>query len=417
MDKTNREIIKGIKKDLRERKLSKQDKIEYYNSIYQIYGSKIYKSVTPSNIKKKDIKCLLKSGKFEDIYTKYGDSIYRENIDYMRAKDIEFETCSNLRGILYRINSFIKKNVVIPLLGLSFALPTSSAVMFKMEKYEEEKNHLKEIEDYIDNIESYADSVKKMNLSKPEILMKVTKDMWSNIRGYGTPKKDLTFYPGLDLADSDGAGVCRNMADDVSRKLNAIDEDFNARVLNVYVSGSGYKISNIDTKILEKEDENSNEEISNDNDDLFNNIIKVTGNHAVVVLNITEDNATLILDPTNPGIGILKDGKIISFNTTKDSSLKENITPILNYFTTDESFDLSKQLLCSFKETNLSLDELEKKYGLDAQNDILKSLAEKEMSFKDSLVIDLGNNITAVGSLNKEEQIISNDKEKSDRVR
>ena len=80
MDKLTKEIVKNIKNDVKKRKLSKEEKLEYYNNIYQIYGWDIYDLVTPIKIQNLDIKNLLKSGRFEDIYFKYGEEVYNDNI-------------------------------------------------------------------------------------------------------------------------------------------------------------------------------------------------------------------------------------------------------------------------------------------------------------------------------------------------
>lgn len=403
MDKQKKEIVKNIKKDIKQRKLSNEEKIEYYNSIYQIYGSEVFNLVTPPKIQKRDIKNMLKLGNFEDIYFKYGEDKYNKNIYFMKEKDIEFSTGNKFLSSIYKVNSFIKRNIVAPLLGLSLALPSSASTLSFIEKSKERNENLNEIEDYIDSIENYANSVNQYDLSDLEIMMKVTKDMWDSIDGYGIPKKDLTYYPGLDLYSADKVGVCRNMADDVARKLNAINKNYNARVLFVYASGSGYTYANINTKYAVQE--NSQENENEDSSDV--DYTQYTGNHAIVIVDIKDDNVTLTLDPTNPGIGVFKDGKIILFNTPEQSNFGEKVTPFLNYITSTDSLGLSAHLLSSFREPDLSIEELEKKYGLEAQNDALLSLENKEKSFKDSIVVKLDNNTKAVASLNRDKQVLN----------
>ena len=414
MDKLTKEIVKNIKNDVKKRKLSKEEKLEYYNNIYQIYGWDIYDLVTPIKIQNLDIKNILKSGRFEVIYFKYGEEIYNDNISFMKAKDIEYTTGSKFLSLLYKTNMFFKKKILIPILGLSFALPTTSSAIAFMEKSEEEKENLNQIEEYIDSIEDYADSINKYNFSDIEILMKVTKDMWNNIDGYGSPEKDLRYYPGLDLYGDKKVGVCRNMADDVARKLNAINKDYNARVLYVHVSGSGYSNADIDIKFAEQDarytqqdtDSNDVEQPETDIESEVD-VSKFLGNHAIVLVDIKEYNVTLVLDPTNPGIGVLKDLKITMFNDTEKGNFIEKATPFLNYIISENLFDLSKQLLSSFRESNLSIEELEEIFGLEAQNNALLSAEEKEKTFKDTLVVDLGNNIKAVGTLNRDEQVLN----------
>lgn len=427
MDKSIYDIKKSIKRDIKKRALSKEDQLEYYNCVYNVYGSKIYQLVTPNSIQKKDLCSIVYSGKFEDIYYKYGEKIYNNCIDYMKITDIYSETGNSLKYFMNKIFYLIKHELLPFLLQVAIIVPPSIHVALQAQGYVQNQIHLNEIEKYLDNIENYADSVNDLNLSNIEILMKVTRDMWSNIQGYSTPKKDLLLYPGLDLADEDGVGVCRNMADDVARKLNAINPNYNARVLNVYLTGSGYQYANINTNIVEDEttlpqydnqSENSTglKQVNNIINIINDNIIKYTGNHTVVILDIDEDNVTLMLDPTNPGIGVLKDGKIIPFNITKNSTINEKVTPITCFIVREDPFGLSKQLLSSFKEPTLSIEELKDKYGLDAQNKALSSLQEKENSFKDTLVVHLSNNVDAIGNLNMDKSISKGDK-KDDIVR
>lgn len=55
MDKSIYDIKKSIKRDIKKRALSKEDQLEYYNCVYNVYGSKIYQLVTPNSIQKKDL--------------------------------------------------------------------------------------------------------------------------------------------------------------------------------------------------------------------------------------------------------------------------------------------------------------------------------------------------------------------------
>lgn len=402
----NKEInatIKNIKRDIKSKKLNKDEKQEYYNEVYHLYGARVYRRVTPERLQKKDIKNLLKNGKFEDIYFKHGESKYNENIGYMKAKYIEQETGNKLPKVFNRISNFIKRKIVSPMLGVALALPASSVtidLMAERNKNEEYKQYLYQIEEYMYNIHMYAESVNKMNLSHEEVLMKVTKDMWENIKGYGNPQLDLPTCRGLDLAKEDGVGVCRNMADDVARKLNAINKEYNARAVAAYHLEGEYKIADIKIKVVEPDKQNEEKEEKNN---YINEVVKYTGNHVVVMLDIKEDNVTLILDPTNPGIGVIKNGQITMFNATKEDNFNEKITPILNYIIDGDSLGLTGQLLGTFREPNLSMEELEEKYGLEAQNRALESVKEKEKTFKDKLIIKIDDKTETIINLNEEE--------------
>lgn len=410
MDKETKDNIKKIKSDIKGRKLSKEEKVDYYNNIYHLYGAKIYDIVTPESIKKQDVKDLLKRGKFDDIYFKHGKLTYRLNLDYMKSRDIEYETGKKHLGVLNRIGNFVKKKIVAPLLGMSMALPlpVAAGVTNYAEniKAEERKLYSEQIQEYIANTEEYADSVSNMHLSQIETLMKVTDDMWKNIKGYGKPKIDLNSYPGLALATHDGVGVCRNMADDIARKLNSIDENYNARILSVYVEGEGYRIANIEFKIVEENNEESVEEATQNqvfSDESLDKLKKYAGNHKVVILDSIEEDATLVLDPTNPGMGVIKDGKITMFNSVGENKITFKVTPIIDFIQNDDRFELVAALLETYKRTDLSLEQLQEKYGIEEQNKALESVREREKTFKEKLVIKLDNN--AILEFNNENQV------------
>lgn len=391
MDKETKDNIKKIKNDLKGRKLSKDEKMDYCNEIYRLYGINVYKKVTPRSIKRKDIKNLLRSGRFDDIYFKYGEETYKEKLDYMKSKDIEYETGKKHLGTFSRVRNFIKKRVVAPLLGMSILLPSSIAVIsidsMEDKKSEEEILYKEQIEEYIENTKEYADSVSDMNLSQLETLMKLTDDMWNNIKGYGTPKLDLIRYTGLDLATQDGVGVCRNMADDIARKLNLINENYNARTLTVYMEGDGYKLADIEQKIVEEGNKEETTEEQGIGDETLDKIVRYTGNHKIVVLDSIEENATLILDPTNPGIGIIKNGKITMFNSIGDNKLTLKVTPIADYIMGDNRLELREKLLETYKRTDLTLEQLQEKYSVEAQNRALETVREKGKTFKDTIKI------------------------------
>lgn len=100
--------------------------------------------------------------------------------------------------------------------------------------------------------------------------------------------------------------------------------------------------------------------------------------HELVALDIENDNITLLIDPTYIGIGIYKQGKIIMFNEQKEGiyerrlreeGIIKGIEGIIEY-----PIDYAK----SFREPKLSMEELERKYGLDAQNEMLKQIDRKD---------------------------------------
>ena len=196
----------------------------------------------------------------------------------------------------------------------------------------------------------------------------------------------------MDLATEDGVGVCRNMADDVARKLNAIDEAYNARTISVYMGDGNFKFANIERNIIHRNDtiQENNNENNNENTNESTpsiDITKIIGNHVIVAFDSKEDNVTLLLDPTNPSVGIYKNGKIIMFNaddgTYKQTSFIDSNLRGIN------AFKVPDEYLRTFRITNLTDEQLEEKYGLDAQNKALESVREKEKNFKDTIKVNI----------------------------
>lgn len=199
-----------------------------------------------------------------------------------------------------------------------------------------------------------------MNLTDIQIFMKVIKDMWTEIDRYASPKHEIMGLGRLSLED-EKIGVCRNFADHITAQLNAINPDYNARNLVVYMSG-GYSIANIERNILENNETVEDDKEENDNE--FNlDITKIFGNHMVTAVDIPNENITLVIDATNPSIGVFKDGRIYMFLSPNGNGLETKgwgqiITGGIN-----SVLDIDSTKLKSFLTAKYSLEELEKKWN------------------------------------------------------
>lgn len=152
-------------------------------------------------------------------------------------------------------------------------------------------------------------------------------------------------------------------------------------------------IYNEDGKVIDRINKEYNEESVNTENNNIGDIIKnsIKGNHAVVAIDIKEDNVTLILDPNNKAIGYYDNGKIIMFNERNKEEGKFKRT-----FFTDIVFNGLESIISyptdyatSFFNTDLTYEELEEKYGVEAQNRTLKELEKNhKISFKNSLKVE-----------------------------
>ena len=381
MDKKTK---KDVKRLIKERK---------FDEIFEKYGGTCYRNYVPTWYSYEEIKKLKKEKRYEDIYIKYGYNEYRKILEKARYDEIK-EYKGKTKAYFYKIKCILKHigvNTALVFTGFAAFSAGTTEEIIKMNSIQ----YADEIEEYDKIIKNYAEKIRKMNLTKLQTLMKVTEDMWNNIEGYKTPSKDVFGFFELDLATQDGYGVCRNFAADVAKKLNAINPEFNARTINVYIAGENIKKANINenkkqkvAKKIQKEneetetekpDQNEVEENKNNTQEFWDKIYEditdnVIGNHMVTLVDIPEDKITLVLDPTNPSISIYQNGKIILLNPgniTMDA--KEYSTAIYNGGI-DGLIDSSKGFLDSFKKPKLSYEEIVAKYGLEAQNNALKQI-------------------------------------------
>lgn len=237
-------------KDEIKRKIKKLKKERNYDEIYREFGKNVYKKSVPLTYRRKDFKKLVKEGKYEDIYNKYGEKKYYKLLGSAMFKDIQ-TTKGTGRAVLWKIKKEFKR--LLKKVSITLGLAASSVVLM-MPVFNEENvkdneiKYEKEIENYDEKIKEYAKEVNGMNLDDVHIFMKVMDDMWGSIQGYKEPEKDIQGFLELDLATEDGYGVCRNMANDVARKLNAIDKKYNARTITVAIGETADNKSEINKR-------------------------------------------------------------------------------------------------------------------------------------------------------------------------
>ena len=378
MDKETREKIKEFKKQKR------------YDDIFINYGTKAYIKNTPTKYRQKELKKLKKEGRYLDIYNKYGEKEYNKVLVKARTQEIK-EAKGSFQAFTWEatqnIKIFLKKlgiNVAIGASTLMLTMPVvvQSTINKNAIKYE------KEIENYDENISKYAEEVKSLKLNHLQTIMKVMDDMWKNIAGYANPEKDISGFLELDLATEDGYGVCRNMASDVAKKLNKIDERYNARTINVKMEHGDYQIANIERKVIE-----TNETVEQENEQQGSNILEnLAGNHMVTLVDIPDRDITLVADPTNPGLGIYENGEIKMFNTDEKWEGKEISTMLLNGY---EGLEMGGTYVNSF-HLKSKYSEAKKEFGLEKQNEALNyvrslekqnSEKSKEEKFRESLAV------------------------------
>ncbi len=375
MNKVAKEKIKSLKEQ------------KEYDEIFRQFGRKAYIKAVPSKYRKQDLKKLKKEGKYEDIFNKYGKTEYNKLLVTAMYREIR-DAKGVVPAALWRTKEFMKdtlQRIGLYSLVLSLSFSGTMAIASETSTAENREIYKDEIKAYNEKIENYASEVNKYAFNDVQIFSKVMDDMWKGIKGYAEPEKDIHGFLELDLATEEGYGVCRNMANDVAKKLNQINPKYNARVMTVKMGEEGYyEIADIDRTVLQTNETVAGNEKTDEEQEVSGvqkAISDFVGNHMVTLVDVPEDNLTLVLDPTNPGIGIYINGKIIMLNSAKENGLeyesKEYITAIFARDGIDGVLDVASEYMKSFQKPNLSFEEILAKYGLEAQNLALQEVRSR----------------------------------------
>ena len=379
-----------------------------YDEVFVNYGRQAYLRYVPGRVRREELKKFKEEGRYEDIYQKYGEAAYSKVLASTMFNEIRDEK-GWFSAAFWKFKQGVKETLLsAAIFGIATTavLPPMMGYNTTNEIHSNAENYASEINAYNERNEAYAEAFGNVEVSKLQIVMKSMDDMWNSIQGYKTPEKNITGFLELDLSTEQGYGVCRNMAADVAKRLNAIDKTFNARTLPVKMGEDGfYKIADIDRTIIEDDATVSREEgTETSTNTVEENVIKaiqsIAGNHMITLVDIPEDNIILVIDPTNPGLGMYKDGKILMFNDTRDGHSYEYDSKEISALAFTRGIEaigeITGDLIKSFENPRLSMEELKEKYGTEAQNKALGEVralfiarqVEKENSFNERLKVD-----------------------------
>ena len=227
------------------------------------------------------------------------------------------------------------------------------------------KEHKEEIISYDENLEKYAAKYDTDKMSNMEIIMSVMNDIRSNTRyGINDDIEEINGYGRLVLDDSNDIGVCRHMADKFTTTMNMINPEFEAFNLCVYLNTEckTYTLCNIDRPfyddVVNNDEENSNSK---------------NANHMVTVLKPIGEECFLVVDVTNPSIGVINDGNIYMFNTNDYTFIEYR--PIAQFIMSiNNSFSIANKDIALSYIQNIDLDKLNDEYGLENQNKVLENI-------------------------------------------
>ena len=340
-----------------------------YKILYEKYGvnepfiSKVYK---------KHINNLISKGNYMDIINIYDYSLYNKNKFKIIKSGIIKESGSIIKANKELFKEFIKESIMDGLKYSYILLITLNILIaqFRVSAYNDSiKDNVEILETYNNKNEKYSNYIKSLNIDNDlDIVMKIIYDMWNEMDGYGEPKYEALGIPRIAFANLNGSGVCRNIADDFSARLNSINPEYNAGTLAVKANFEYYdKLANIERKYSNDYYVDEDEETKS---------INLIGNHMVSFFKPIGKNYYLVVDPTNPVIGIIVNGKIYIFSNKDGKGLdfkflgQALISLETNY--TEIQYEFMKSFIL---HTNIDeIDALNDIWGLDAQNKSIEKI-------------------------------------------
>lgn len=220
-----------------------------------------------------------------------------------------------------------------------------------------------ELQNYNEFLEQYAKYINSLELSDMEIFVKVMKDIWEDIDGYGKADDIIHAYYRLSFQE-EGKGVCTSFADDFTARINAINPNYDAKMVVVSMGEEDLDVErlNIERKKLSENSEN--------NESAFT---KIYGNHAVSIVYLKDYNLYMMVDPTNLFIGIFRNGKIDILDV-KDNGYLDFKYNSSTHYTSDSYKEIFGDYLKTFSRSNLSNEEIVSMFGYEAQVNALDKI-------------------------------------------
>ncbi len=339
----------------------------------------------------KEILCqnLLKEGKYFELMEVSEKSFYKQ-LKNIQKKDIEFEIGKKRRFNIHAIKESIKRKIKLGIFIALFSIYIKANWITFLTKQinqinieniydNEDLRKLEQIKkQYQDDISKYADEINELNLEDLEIIIKEMADMWKNIYGYKSPNflydEKGIFQYNLYYTNY---GVCREFASDCAVRLNEINSSYNAQA--VAVKFKDVYLNDLPRNIFGETEKSAENSFLSEL--LLNLIIKEMGNHMVVLLTIPDKNYTLLIDPTNPSIGLVDNGNIYIFGSNQVYKDYMEFVDVNYYKNWDEFFNYCKLKIQSYFN-GVTPNELLEEYGIDNQNKTLNEVANIETKYR-----------------------------------
>lgn len=361
-----------------------------YEEIFEIYGAEEYRKAIPKSYSRKELKRLIKAKDYKQILEKFGEAYY---IKCAPMKFIKKETYSLVKKKKKYIQKDVLSNIAAATVGVMVIAGGIPVVEdYSIRQTEEEYSDM--LLAYNEKKKVYAEKINTLDLNQMELFMKVMYDQRTTIGGYGNPKTDIFGLERLDFLEDNQPGVCRNMADDYAATLNAINSNFNAVPIFInldqqkIIDGGVIGLNNVINYVNEIEETESNQNQDNTSQEASNEVnSNLTPNHAVVLADsIEEDGVKFIIDPTNPCIGFMYDGKMYMPWCENGEGLDENFLGSIMR----GSKVLGKYMSAKFESyfCDINLEELKDKFSVLNQNKALVSALQKSEKVETKTIPD-----------------------------
>ncbi len=101
------------------------------------------------------------------------------------------------------------------------------------------------------------------------------------------------------------------------------------------------------------------------------------GNHILTVVDLPEKDITLVLDPTNPGIGVVEKGKIYMFSSIDGNGVESRLLEDFIMYGPEGTISFIQASWGSNIDEK-RIEELKKEYGQEALNKELENIKSLE---------------------------------------
>lgn len=389
----NRNVLKKgrIKlKKVDEELLARLKKEKAYDQILYLFGRKTYWEHTPKSYQVQEIRRFLSEGNETAIMEKYGPAATKILRQFINKKETSSDN--------FRFKNNLKAGIVTILIVLTFIKTGTDIVFIKswnkiflkgIEMYGEDEEIAKILESYDESIEEYAKYINALQLDDLEIIVKVMDDMWNSIEGYSLDVEGYTnelAYNRLALYTL-GYGNCKHMADDFTARMNAINPAYKAYNMIVYLEEVA--LNNIERSEPNFEEAPSPIQEENAFEEALLELLKHTsGNHVVSCITLPNTNIKLVVDPTNPSIGLFRNGKVVTLTENRIADMDITVSNIgIKMSEKDELVAYLRDYFSSYLPFT-NLQNLISKYGTAAQNETLSELQSKYDSSHYELALD-----------------------------